>query len=421
MKYLSTTCLLFILLFPHSALIADQTFTTLPDTTDWMPLKVGNIYQQKVDWFQYGFGGINNSGTNFENLSVIGDTIIGDKTFYKLLSSGSNNPFPENLFYHYDSLYHKILVRVPGIDTAKLAVDFNLPIDSVFISYIKGEPIEFISLGISSEVLWGDSINVYSIKSTNIALDKYTYKFVKEIGLIKYQYTYADNMYVYNENNFTISALIDSNIFNPIVLKIDSLYPVIDRPIDTFPYLTTIPYTANYKQLISHFFLSLIQQREDSTIFSRNYNISISNPRVQINLTDIEIGDVIKLKATLKDISIFNNVSTFPDAGWLSYLILPPVVNSESITSNLTYSLRQNYPNPFNPFTTIKYSVPERTFVSLKIYDVLGNEIKILVDEEKDAGNYSVKFNASKLASGIYFYKMMTGKFVQTKKMILIR
>jgi len=85
------------------------------------------------------------------------------------------------------------------------------------------------------------------------------------------------------------------------------------------------------------------------------------------------------------------------------------------------YSLSNNYPNPFNPSTTISYSVPEIEFVTLKVYDVLGNEISILVNEEKPVGSYEVDFNATELPSGIYFYRLQAGSFVETKKMVLMK
>ena len=86
-----------------------------------------------------------------------------------------------------------------------------------------------------------------------------------------------------------------------------------------------------------------------------------------------------------------------------------------------TYGLEQNYPNPFNPVTTIKYQIPEQSFVTLKVYDVLGNEIATLLNEEKPIGNYEVEFDASSLSSGIYFYKLQAGSFVETKKMLLLK
>lgn len=87
----------------------------------------------------------------------------------------------------------------------------------------------------------------------------------------------------------------------------------------------------------------------------------------------------------------------------------------------IQFSLEQNYPNPFNPTTTIKYSIPNQSLITMKLYDVLGREVTTLVNEEKTAGIYKVELNASSLASGVYFYRIKAGDFVQTKKMILLR
>jgi hypothetical protein len=86
-----------------------------------------------------------------------------------------------------------------------------------------------------------------------------------------------------------------------------------------------------------------------------------------------------------------------------------------------SYSLAQNFPNPFNPSTTIKYSVPNDGLVQIKIYDISGKEVMNLVNENKVAGNYEVKFNGANLSSGIYFYRINAGEFVQTKRMVLVK
>ncbi len=91
-----------------------------------------------------------------------------------------------------------------------------------------------------------------------------------------------------------------------------------------------------------------------------------------------------------------------------------------------SFNLAQNYPNPFNPATRIKYSVPkiinnQSSIINLKVYDVLGNEIATLVNEDKPAGDYEVDFNASKFSSGVYFYKLTAGGITMTKKMVLLR
>ena len=102
---------------------------------------------------------------------------------------------------------------------------------------------------------------------------------------------------------------------------------------------------------------------------------------------------------------------------------LSSVENFEDLPTE--YSLSQNYPNPFNPSTKIKFTIPELRFTILKIYDVLGNEVATLVNEELSTGTYEVEFSAtgggSELTSGIYFYQLKTGSFIETKKMLLLK
>ncbi len=102
--------------------------------------------------------------------------------------------------------------------------------------------------------------------------------------------------------------------------------------------------------------------------------------------------------------------------------ILPPD-NVEQIKNIVAdkFKLEQNYPNPFNPSTKIRYSIPENSFVTLKVFNLLGEEIETLVNGEQSAGVYEATFDASKLSSGIYFYTLSTKNSVITKKMILVR
>jgi hypothetical protein len=85
------------------------------------------------------------------------------------------------------------------------------------------------------------------------------------------------------------------------------------------------------------------------------------------------------------------------------------------------YKLEQNYPNPFNPTTIIKFGVPERSKVVLKLYDILGKEIITLLNEEMEAGWYRKEFNGTEYASGIYIYRLNAGSYTNTKKMILVK
>lgn len=100
-----------------------------------------------------------------------------------------------------------------------------------------------------------------------------------------------------------------------------------------------------------------------------------------------------------------------------------PVVNVDEEIGILpvSFQLEQNFPNPFNPITTIKYAVPKSSLVSIKVYDITGQEVASLVNEVKETGTYEVGFNASSLASGTYFYKLAAGDFVSVKKMVLLK
>jgi hypothetical protein len=103
------------------------------------------------------------------------------------------------------------------------------------------------------------------------------------------------------------------------------------------------------------------------------------------------------------------------------YAYSPVKVVDENFSSVNSYSLSNNYPNPFNPSTTFRYSIPTQSKVIIKVYDMLGNEIATLMDEEKSVGTYELTWNAASLSSGIYFYQLKAGDFVNTKKMILLK
>lgn len=140
-----------------------------------------------------------------------------------------------------------------------------------------------------------------------------------------------------------------------------------------------------------------------STISAGNYTIQLRmNRHLTLNPADKEITKAIRFS-------------------------IPSLVSVNESRLLFEYNLSQNYPNPFNPTTHLNYSINSRQFVTLKVYDILGNEVATLVNEEKPAGKYEVEFDANTLSSGIYFYRLIAGNFengrsfVQTKKMQLIR
>jgi hypothetical protein len=118
---------------------------------------------------------------------------------------------------------------------------------------------------------------------------------------------------------------------------------------------------------------------------------------------------------------IYLGYNTGPESG-IYYDRLSAVTNIQPGTGIASsFELKQNYPNPFNPSTKIAFSIPKNGFTSLKIYDMVGREVATLLSKDLQSGKYEVDFNGSKLASGVYFYKLMSNDFVEVKKMMLVK
>lgn len=181
------------------------------------------------------------------------------------------------------------------------------------------------------------------------------------------------------------------------------------------------------------------------------HNVAVQNFSFTPQYLTISVGDIVKWTNTsgshnvrAEDNSFFSGpaapapwefthtfttVDSFPyycephqSMGMTGAIVVrnPVGVNDDETIVN-QFRLEQNFPNPFNPSTIINYSVPVTAFVTLKVYDILGNEIAVLVNETKQAADYQINFNASELKSGIYFYQLRAGSLVETQKMTLIR
>lgn len=149
------------------------------------------------------------------------------------------------------------------------------------------------------------------------------------------------------------------------------------------------------------------------------YNMNKDN--IQVKLWDDQTNS---WKSVTSIVNTQNNTVSFTSSTASGFIAL----TSSSITAVETaeslpteFALDQNYPNPFNPSTTISYKLADNANVSLKVYDILGNEVATLINGFQTTGNYKINFDASKLASGVYFYKLQTNSFIQVKKMMLLK
>jgi photosystem II stability/assembly factor-like uncharacterized protein len=152
----------------------------------------------------------------------------------------------------------------------------------------------------------------------------------------------------------------------------------------------------------------------------------ISGNQYGLNYETTDGGNSWIHRTAFDDITMNSIFFLNPTTGWGNSLAsVYKYQTTTDVNENTSFpkhhSLSQNYPNPFNPNTVIKYQIPELSFATLKVYDLLGSEITTLVSKEKPAGGYEVEFNATRLPSGIYFYQLRAGSFVETKKMVLLR
>lgn len=168
--------------------------------------------------------------------------------------------------------------------------------------------------------------------------------------------------------------------------------------------------------------------RNDSNFI--RLNLQDSNPfflqldtllYIKVDNPNSDIGNIGTILSDAICYTVFEDSSN----GHINLFARKDLVSLDKVTavnqSDLHFYLSQNYPNPFNPSTRISFIVNKSSLVSLKVYDVLGNEVETLVNEEKSPGTYNINFNASGLSSGVYFYRLKSGTFSETKKMIFLK
>lgn len=199
--------------------------------------------------------------------------------------------------------------------------------------------------------------------------------------ILRYKYPAYSNEQ-FNSAYELWTGYADSLVAFPIT--VDSINELISTPSGTF-------------QCNKYHFPEVIVTVGNSSTEVGSKDIYLSNIGPVKIVAGNSYQDLISFSGTITDIS--NSKNSIPES----------------------FHLYQNYPNPFNPSTTINYSIPNTSFVTIKVYDMLGREVASLVDENKSAGNYNIKFNAGKLSSGVYFYQLKSGNYTSIKKMLLLK
>ncbi len=278
-----------------------------------------------------------------------------------------------------------------------------------FPKYVNTHPI--ITTTMRRYLTHSDSLGVYAF--TNMLPGKYVLFAHPEPGYLPTYFRY-DGTPTMNWRNAD-SVMVDST---SLVQNINFI--VHARPDSGFASITGIVKDRNNSVIEGAVVLAIDQNNEV-------YSFAISNKNGQYNLCGLVPGDYVVV-SDKEGYQISSNQYaqvSYPGntSSTFNFVLNPYNVTSvdDQVSAPENFSLSQNYPNPFNPSTVISFQIPSDAKVTLKIYNVLGNEVATLVNEYKAAGKYDIKFNASELSSGVYFYKLEAGNFSATKKLTLMK
>ena len=237
---------------------------------------------------------------------------------------------------------------------------------------------------------------------------------------VYFKYDIANNHFKNSENTQTIDGTTQT-VWD-LVSEIDHVTSGLELYLDVssqsgHPHLQW----NQYHSTVSGYYVHKKLTTESGTMTSEHYTTStnwtdndftIGNPRFTND--QVEYWITAKLSPTQQSLE-GNHVEKY-GTSYIQWKI-----PSQDVENELNYNLNQNYPNPFNPSTIISYQLKEDGFVNLRVYNSIGETVAELVNQKQEQGIYSVEFNASILPSGIYFYKIQTDKFIDVKKMILLR
>ncbi len=315
-----------------------------------------------------GIHPIISNGSGFENIKAM---VFNTSTSAPYLLNRCNNDFNIELLQK-EATEQLISYGRSGV-VEKDGIEFLFNIGDVNVN---SNTIKFIERV--------DTLPVTSIEEMNLAAVTETFNLNSSIELI-----FSNYYYVVNKN--LADSVLNEN-FN-LTFKSELVKAQGNEVVGTFDVVTYDIYNLDKYANLSY--LVDCSGIESGEYFMRL--TTIINEDVNLYISDIQRDDIVLEKAHL----------------------LTRNFKGESIP--VTYSLEQNFPNPFNPSTTIRYQLPQDGMVTLKVYDILGSEVATLVNEQKAAGRYEVNFDATRLASGVYIYKLTSGTYVNSKKMLLVK
>ena len=326
------------------------------------------------------------AGANGSNIVKMNFSIINDSEFLVVFYANSQN---------YIAKYSKNEGKI-----AQSEIVGNTLNESTFIFIDK----DFFYVNFS-DILYKYDYNLnLLLKTENYpSINKYLGQSKFLIVYTNYEFYYYQYVKIYDENGTELQPSIDLGINDRG--KVDV--------VKSGQFITF--FVSNNKLLVNTFNSDGVKVKSSFVVSTlentnvRDLNFEVNDDKIMFTWSGCKINE-----------SSYDIYSAIYD------LDLVTDINENNPTANFTFNLEQNYPNPFNPSTVIKYSIPrdvrgEKQDVRLMVYDILGKEVATLVNTKQSAGSYEVEFNASKLTSGVYFYKLQSGSFTETKKMLLIK
>ncbi len=233
------------------------------------------------------------------------------------------------------------------------------------------------------------------------------------INTIAGRFSLVNNTWINIGAGFPANTFVSGlKIFNNDVIFFtnNGLFISHDKGITKEDFNNGLPGLTNYLAI-------LFSYQNELYVCSTDSNAVYKFENDQWNPVDLNLPQNIRFTSA-QSVDDIIYAGTYDNGIW-KYDPNPTNVDKEIFPKKI--SLSQNYPNPFNPSTVIKFNLSEKSYIKLIVYDILGKEIATLVNEEKPAGLYEVTFNASPLSSGVYFYKLQSGLFTETKKMLLVK
>ncbi len=401
---------------------------------NWFPLEVGNKWQFFKTQRHFNPPGYVYS---IETISVIDSISINNKKFFTL----NNLVYLNSVPVRFDLGLQKIVVYLYNQEHTYM--DFNLPLGATF-QQIQQDGT-FYPLSVDTGIV--QVIDVVSSGKGFQADSDYEegwYMFVPDIGFVFQDEHTLNSNYPYRgpeidmklleyliydslETRYKKHTQIPDIQFEPIVNLSDTAILkqqfVVDHQysVQNYPQMVTgVSYIKNVflESFYYNGFDSLIQAIKpippiDQKLFSLNY---------QFDTTKYNQGYHLYYRIAAVDKGIVADTFYSPPTGFYKLFWRDSTTSVTQLSPEVfDYSLSQNFPNPFNPSTKISFSIPEREFVSLKVFDILGEEVATLVNKELDAGKYEVDFDGKSLSSGIYIYQLRTKGFINSRKMLLIK